>query len=565
MVRTGVAARTRLALLRASGGLVVLAGFLIGSMPLQAGAAVTSVVIDDFGGTVLGTRTVTPLGATRAVARESPGFAQSDGVATLLVPGKGTTPTGVVLDYAFDPTDLTVGGSNDTLRVAFGSRGTRRTSIGPVSVSVWITDSAAATGSYRTTVPAGGDDLSIALSCGGSPAACVSSDVDLTKATSLRLLVSAAAGEPTTVVLDDVRTVPGALPSTPPTAPPQTPMPPDLGPGSPAAAASAPAASPTAREPEAGAGPSSGPTAGPTSPAEPTPTGTATAPTQPAAPTTEPADPRTAAPTAQPRAPLFTSADQAVMSIGETGEVVVVADGTPTATLSATDLPVGLIFVDHGNGTATISGTPAFDGRTVVRLTATNAAGRADQALSIEVRSAPIFTNGSSATFERGAPGSFDVRTTGVPVPKLTLSAGSLPPGLTLTDNNDGTATIAGTPTANGGSTTVALTATNAAGSTDYTLTIVVQDTPVFTSPAAVRFTAGAPRSFTVTTSGIPTPTIVVDSGLPAWLAFDDFGDGTGVLRTRGPAPSGASAVVELRALNAVGADAVQRVRVAVR
>jgi hypothetical protein len=67
-----------------------------------------------------------------------------------------------------------------------------------------------------------------------------------------------------------------------------------------------------------------------------------------------------------------------------------------------------------------------------------------------------------------------------------------------------------------------------------------------------------------VTTSGIPTPTIVTDAALPAWLAFDDFGDGTGVLRTAGPAPGGASAVVELRAMNAVGADAVQRIRVTV-
>lgn len=252
------------------------------------------------------------------------------------------------------------------------------------------------------------------------------------------------------------------------------------------------------------------------------------------------------------------------MSIGESGEVIVVAGGTPAAALAADDLPVGLSFVDHGNGTATISGSPAFDGRTVVRLTATNPAGGAGQDLSIEVRSAPTFTGGSSATFERGAPGSFDLTTTGVPVPKLTVSAGDLPPGLTLTDNHDGTATIGGTPTGGGGSTTVSLTATNATGSTDYTLTVVVQDTPAFTSPVDVRFAPGALGSMTVTTSGIPTPTIVIDAALPAWLTFDDFGDGTGVLRTAGPAPGGASAVVALRAMNAVGADAVQLIRVTV-
>jgi hypothetical protein len=551
MVRAGGTTRIRSALLRASAGLVVVGGLLICWTPPEAGAAATSVVVDDFAGTVLGTRTVTPLPVTAGVASRAPGFQQSDGVATVLLPGKGPATTAVQLDYAFDPTDLTVAGANGTLRIQFGGGGTSASSVdrGPVSVSVSITDSAAVTGSYQTTVPAGGAELSVALSCGSSLRACASPDVDLTKATGLRLLVSAATSEASTLVLDDVRTTPDAQPSLPA----QTPVSPDATPASPTPAASPTAASPTAHVAE----PSAEPTSEPTDTGAATPSGATSAPPEPAVPTRKPANQLV-------EAPRFTSADRAVMSIGEAGEVVVVADGTPTAALSATDLPVGLTLVDHGNGTATISGTPAFDGRTVVALTATNAAGRASQDLAIEVRSAPIFSSGSRATFERGAPGSFDLRTTGVPVPKLTVSAGDLPAGLTFTDNRDGTATIVGTPTAGGGTTTVSVTATNAAGSTDYTLTIVVQDMPVFTSPAAVRLASGASGNFTVTTSGIPTPTIVVDAGLPSWLAFDDFGDGTGVLRTVGPAPDGASAVVGLRAMNAVGADAVQLVRVTV-
>lgn len=551
MVRAGGTTRIRSALLRASAGLVVVGGLLICWTPPQAGAAATSVVVDDFAGTVLGTRTVTPLPLTAGVASGAPGFQQSDGVATVLLPGKESTTTAVQLDYAFDPTDLTVAGANGTLRIQFGGGGTGASSVdrGPVSVSVSITDSAAVTGSYQTTVPAGGAALSVALSCGTSLRACVSPDPDLTKATGLRLLVSAAAGHETTLVLDDVRTAPDAQPSLPA----QTPVSPDGSPASPTPAASPRAASPTAQVAE----PSAEPTSEPADTGAATPSGATSAPSEPAVPTRKPANQLV-------EAPHFTSADHAVMAIDEAGEIIVGADGTPTATLTATGLPVGLTLVDHGNGTATISGTPAFDGRTVVVLTARNAAGRATQELSIDVRSAPIFTSGSTARFERGAPGSFDVQTIGAPVPKLTLSAGNLPAGLVLTDNNDGTATIAGTPRAGGGSTTVALTATSPAGSTDYTLTIVVQDTPVFTSPTAAVFAPGAVGSLTVTTSGIPTPTIVVDAGLPAWLAFDDYGDGTGVLRTVGPAPDGASAVVGLRAMNAVGADAVQLVRVTV-
>jgi len=550
-------------LLRGLAGLVVLTAFLIGSMPLQAGAAVTAVVIDDFEGTELGTRVVSMVGETGAVASVAPGFEQSDGVATVLVPAKGQTPGRVQLDYAFDPTDLTIDGSTSTLRVQFGSAGTHAADADdePVSISVSITDSEGTTGRYRTTLhPAGDTALNIALSCVTSSPDCMSPDVDLTKATGLSLVVSAASGQATTLVLDDVRTAPGPQPGTPPTAVGQASAPPDSTPDAPTPAGSPTDASPTADATESSAGPTSdSPRA-----AEPTPTSPVAAPPDSPASTTAPVDRPTDASAASAQAPRFTSADQAIMSVGEAGEIVVVAGGTPAAALVGAGLPVGLTFVDHGNGTATISGSPAFDGRTVVRLAATNAAGRAEQKLSIEVRSAPTFTGGSSATFERGAPGSFDLKMTGVPVPKLTLGAGKLPPGLTLDDHGNGTATIAGTPTAGGGSTAVSLTATNAAGSTDYTVTIVVQDMPTFTSPADVRFAPGAVGSFPVTTSGIPTPTIVTDAALPAWLAFDDFGDGTGVLRTAGPAPGGASAVVELRAMNAVGADAVQRIRVTV-
>jgi hypothetical protein len=242
----------------------------------------------------------------------------------------------------------------------------------------------------------------------------------------------------------------------------------------------------------------------------------------------------------------------------------VATTGGAGTSLSTAGLPAGLRLTDDGDGTATIAGTPAFDGTSTIRVVATGPGGTATQNLAIQVRSLPVFTSDTTGSFVRGAPGSFDLTTTGVPAPRFSISAGRLPAGLTITDHGDGTATIAGTPTAGTGSVSVGVTASNTEGSTDATLTVQIEDVPAFTSPAEVSFDAGAANSFTVTTSGLPAPTIVVDQPLPDWLAFDDFGDGTGVLRTVGAVPPGSSAVVMLRAMNAVGADATQAITVRV-
>ena len=52
----------------------------------------------------------------------------------------------------------------------------------------------------------------------------------------------------------------------------------------------------------------------------------------------------------------------------------------------------------------------------------------------------------NTATAEAGSPFSFEVTTTGTPVPSI-KKKGKLPKGLTFTNNANGTATISGTPT----------------------------------------------------------------------------------------------------------------------
>lgn len=60
-------------------------------------------------------------------------------------------------------------------------------------------------------------------------------------------------------------------------------------------------------------------------------------------------------------------------------------------------------------------------------------------------RVAPAIVSGEGALFPAGVASSLTVETTGEPTPVLTES-GALPPGVRFTDNGDGTATLAGTP-----------------------------------------------------------------------------------------------------------------------
>ena len=143
------------------------------------------------------------------------------------------------------------------------------------------------------------------------------------------------------------------------------------------------------------------------------------------------------------------------------------------------------------------------------------------------------FTSASSTTFRVGSAGTFTVTTVASPTPTLSVS-GTLPLGVTFTDNGNGTALL-GAPLLFGGTGGVyplTLTASNSVGSTTQAFTLTVQDKPTFTSPLGATFTVGVPGTFAVTTTtppGSPTPTLSA-SAVPAGLIFTDNGDGTATL-----------------------------------
>jgi len=84
----------------------------------------------------------------------------------------------------------------------------------------------------------------------------------------------------------------------------------------------------------------------------------------------------------------------------------------------------------------------------------------------LTVNVSPAITSADNTVFIAGTPGSFTLTTTGYPVPSLAVVSGTLPDGVGFTDNNDGTATLSGTPATVGakGNYTVTITATNGIG-----------------------------------------------------------------------------------------------------
>jgi hypothetical protein len=137
-----------------------------------------------------------------------------------------------------------------------------------------------------------------------------------------------------------------------------------------------------------------------------------------------------------------------------------------------------------------LSGTPAGGtGRTYpLTLTAGNTVDpNATQSFTLTINQAPAITSADDTTFVVGSAGTFTVISSGFPIAALT-ETGSLPSGVTFTDNDNGTATLGGTPSAGSvGVFSVMITAGNGvapAASQQFDLTVTGAST-VTTSSAS--------------------------------------------------------------------------------
>ncbi|HTW81577.1 MAG TPA: Ig-like domain-containing protein, partial [Terracidiphilus sp.] len=167
----------------------------------------------------------------------------------------------------------------------------------------------------------------------------------------------------------------------------------------------------------------------------------------------------------------------------------------------------------------------------------------------------PAITSGSSATFAVGSANSFTVTTTGTPTPAI-QETGSLPSGLTFTDNGNGTATLAGTPGAGTGAQySLSISADNGTSpNATQTFTLTVDQAPAITSASGATFEAGSAGSFTVTAGGYPTPLITETGNLPAGVTLNT----SGVLSGTPAAGTGGSYPIVINASNGVGSNATQ-------
>jgi uncharacterized delta-60 repeat protein/uncharacterized repeat protein (TIGR01451 family) len=237
--------------------------------------------------------------------------------------------------------------------------------------------------------------------------------------------------------------------------------------------------------------------------------------------------------------PTITSAATTSFTAGTAGTFAVAATGSPTLTLTAAGLPAGVTLTDNGNGSATLTSTAAVAAGTYgFTITAANGFGtNATQTFTLKIGTPPQITSAATTSFTTGTVGPFLVTATGSPTPGLT--AAGLPAGVTLTDNGNGSATLANTPAAAAGTYSFFITAANGFGSSSIQLfALKIGTPPAITSATAATFTAGTAGTFTVAATGSPTPGLTA-AGLPAGVTLTDNGNGSASLASTAAAAAG--------------------------
>ncbi len=265
-------------------------------------------------------------------------------------------------------------------------------------------------------------------------------------------------------------------------------------------------------------------------------------------------------------APKITSSSSTSGTTGTAFTFTVTTSGNPTPTVGVdtADLPSWL-HVSYGSGTATLTGTPTTPGTYLVYVDATNGISPyAAQTITITVAgTAPKITSSSSTSGTTGTAFTFTVTTSGTPTPTVGVDTSDLPSWLHVSYGS-GTATLTGTPTTPG-TYLVYVDATN--GISPYatqTITITVAGTaPKITSSSSTSGTVGKAFTFTVTTSGNPTPTVGVDTAdLPSWLHVS-YGSGKATL-TGTPTAAGTYEVY-VDATNGISPYATQTITITVK
>src|SRR5204863_9270381 len=105
----------------------------------------------------------------------------------------------------------------------------------------------------------------------------------------------------------------------------------------------------------------------------------------------------------------------------------------------------------------------------------------------------------------------------------------------------------------------ITITAGNGIGTpANHSFALNVNQVAAITSANNTTFAVGTAGTFTVTTTGTPTPSLSETGALPSGVTFKDNGNGTATLGGTPAAGSGGTYAVTLKARNGVGTPANQ-------
>lgn len=201
--------------------------------------------------------------------------------------------------------------------------------------------------------------------------------------------------------------------------------------------------------------------------------------------------------------------------------------GTPTFSVSSGQLPAGLLLLSNG----ALYGTPTVPGPTQFTVSATDGVDTATEDVTFVVNPSTPTISGTPAMGHRWLNYLWGYSLGGIPKPTTTVTAGSLPPGLSL--GTDGYLT--GVPSA-AGHYEWTVTATNGSG-TDASITSsmdVSGGSIVVGGPYPPAGVVGTPYSDQLTLEGTPQPTATVQGNLPPGLTLSPSGLLSGTPTTPG-------------------------------
>jgi hypothetical protein len=220
-------------------------------------------------------------------------------------------------------------------------------------------------------------------------------------------------------------------------------------------------------------------------------------------------------------------------------------------------LPLGMTF-----SAGALSGTPTQTGNFPVTVAVTDSTTGCTglQNYTVTVNEPPTITSADHTIFPPGVSTTFTVTTTGFPTGAFMVisETGALPSGVTFVDNHDGTATISGTASGTGSFLILIKADNGIAPFATQNFTIALNSPPTITSADHTIFQTGQAGTFTVTTNGLPTPSLVKVGALPSVVSFTDNGNGTATIAGTPAAATGGTYPITITAANGILPDANQ-------